>query len=970
MNKFRFFIASILLLIPAVMFSQMKVSGTVTEAATGNPLPGVNIQVVGTMQGTTSDFDGNYQLENVKSGSVLEFSYVGFVTQRVNVVSGTINIAMNEDAEALDEVVVIGYGTAKKQDLTGTANMVTSKDFNQGAVVSTQNLITGKVAGVTVTSGGGAPGEGASINIRGLSSLSLTNEPLFVVDGVPMDNSGVGGSRNILDIINPNDIENLVVLKDASATAIYGSRAANGVIMITTKKGKDKEFSFNYGTKASFYHSYQKIDVMSASQFTTLVNTIGTPAAKARLGKANTDWQKEIYNDAIGYDHDFSGLGSLLGVPVRFSLGYSNQDGILRTDNFARTSASVSFNPSLLDDHLKFEVNVRGSEIENKFANRGAIGNAVRFDPTQSIYDVNSPYDGYFTWMNSTNTAQLNLAPTNPMALLNLRDDNAFVERLIGNVKMDYKLHFFPNIVATVNVGLDKSKGKGSNTTSMYMPSSDPTWNGSLSRYTNEKTNKLLDAYFTYSREMDVHNFKLLGGYSYQTFETDNYSYDSEKMEDGNTYEFLDLSKDVLLSYFGRFNYGFGDRLDFTATLRADASSKLNPDDRWGYFPSAALAWNIHNENFMNNSNFNELKLRLGYGEVGNVNGLASYKFLTRYAGSESTADYQFGDSFYQTYRPEPINKNIKWEVGRTANIGLDYAFLNRRISGSINVYQKETKDLIIWALVDPFTNFGNRVETNIGDMVNKGIEFDINAIMIQKDDVNWKMSYNIAFNHNEITKMPFDQPVGGISGGVGNTVQSHTVGYSPYSFLVYQQVYDEVTGKPIEGVYVDRNDDGSINGNDKYFYKDPLADIQMGLSTSLKIKNFDLTINSRANIGNYMYNDVFATKAIPADINAQQYLSNVHTDYFNTGFQAFSETNFLSDHYVTDASFIKIDNIVFGLSFPEFVRKSSLRVFGSVQNVATFSDYKGLDPEISGGIDNNFYPRPRTFTFGFNLDF
>ena len=968
MNKFRFLIASILFLIPVLMFSQMKVSGTITEG-NGNPLPGVNIQIIGTTQGTTSDFDGKYQIDNVKTGSTLEFSYIGFVTQRIKVVTGTINVAMKEDSETLEEVIVIGYGTAKKSDLTGSANMVSAKDFNQGAIVSAQNLITGKVAGVNVTSGGGAPGEGASINIRGLSSLSLTNEPLFVVDGVPMDNSGVGGSRNILDIINPNDIENVVVLKDASATAIYGSRAANGVIMITTKKGKDRDFSFNYGTKATYYRPYQTVEMMSAAQFKKLVNEIGNAGAISRLGTANTDWQKEIFNDAVGYDHDFSGMGSLFNIPMRFSLGYSNQDGVLRTDSFERTTASLSFTPSLLDDHLKFEINVRGSEINNTFADRGAIGNAMRFDPTQSVYSSTSPFGGYFTWMNTANTAQLNLAPTNPVALLELRDDKAFVERLIGNVKMDYKLHFFPNIIGTVNVGIDKSKSNGRTITSELMPTSDPTWNGSLSKYTNDRTNKLFDSYFTYNREYEKHDIKLIGGYSYQSFETDNYSFDSERLEDGNTYEFLDLSKDVLLSYFGRLNYGYGDKIDFTATLRADASSKLNPDDRWGYFPSAAIAWNIHNLNFMENSGFNELKLRVGYGEVGNVNGLAPYKFLTSYAGSTSTADYQLGNSFYQTYRPEPINKDIRWEVGRTLNLGLDYSLLNRRLSGSINAYQKETKDLIIWALVDPFTNFGNRVETNIGDMVNKGIELELNGIAIQTDNVKWNLNYNVSYNYNEITKMPFDQPVGGIEGGVGNTVQSHTVGYSPYSFLVYQQVYDS-NGRPIEGVYVDRDDNGVINNSDKYYYKDPLADISMGLSTTLKVDNFDLTINSRANIGNYMYNNVASSKAIPSDINSQLYLSNIHTDYYNTGFQAYSETNFLSDHYVTDASFIKIDNVTFGVSFPEFLNKSSLRVFGNVQNVATFTKYKGLDPEISGGIDNNFYARPRIVTFGFNLDF
>jgi TonB-linked SusC/RagA family outer membrane protein len=969
MNKFRFFIASILLLIPAVMFSQMKVSGTVTEAATGQPLPGVNIQIVGTTQGTTSDFDGNYQLENVKTGSVLEFSYIGFVTEQVKVATGTINMAMKEDAESLDEVVVIGYGTAKKSDLTGSVNMVSAKDFNQGSVTTAQNLITGKIAGVNVTAPSGAPGEGTAIRIRGISSISLSNDPLYVVDGLPLDSNGVGGSRNILDLINPNDIESMVVLKDASATAIYGSRAANGVIMITTKKGKDKDFTFNYGTKASFYHAYNTVDMMTAAEFRSVVNQIGSTAAKARLGSANTDWQKEIFNDAVGYDHDFSGVGSLLKVPVRFSLGYSNQDGILKTDNFSRTTASLSLTPSLLDEHLKFEINARGTEINNFFANTGAIGNAIRFDPTQSVYDVNSPFGGYFTWLNTAGDAQLNLAPTNPVALLELRKNTAFVERLIGNVKMDYKLHFFPDVVGTINVGMDKSKSKGRTVQSALMPTSDADWNGSLERYTNERSNKLLDAYFTYSKVLNDHDIKLAAGYSYQSLDSDNYNYDSEKMEDGNTYEFYDLEKEVMLSYFGRLNYAYKDKINLTATLRADASSKLNPNDRWGYFPSAALAWNIHNENFMANSKINELKLRIGYGEVGNVSDLDPYLFLTNYVGSESTAEYQFGNEFYQTYRPSPINTEIRWEIGRTLNFGLDFAAFNRRLSGAINVYNKETIDMIIPALIDPFTNFGNEIETNIGNMVNKGIELELSGILIQKEDLDWKLSYNISYNDNEITKMEFDQPWGGIDGGVGNNVQIMTEGQSPASFFVYQQVYDN-TGKPIEGVYVDRNDDDVINNEDKYYYKDPYADILMGLNTSLKIKNFDLSVSARANVGNYMYDNIASSKAIPYDINAQAYLSNLHTDYFETGFQTFTETNFLSDHYVSDASFIKIDNVTFGMSFPEFLKKSDLRVFGSVQNVATFTKYTGLDPEIYGGIDNNFYPRPRTFTFGFNINF
>ena len=967
MNKLRLFIVSIFFLIPMLLFAQRTVRGTVTEQATGGSLPGVNIQIQGTSQGTTTDFDGNYLLKDVKDGSMLKFSYLGFKTQTVRVNSNTINVALLEDAEALEEVVVVGYGLSKKEDLTGSVDKITAKDFNKGAVANPQQLLTGRIAGVTVTSGSGAPGEGASINIRGLSSLSLANDPLIVIDGVPLDNEGIGGSRNTLNLINPNDIESMVVLKDASATAIYGSRAANGVILITTKKGKNKEFTFNYGTKASFSRTYETVDVMTADEFRDVVNATGHEAAIGRLGNAVTDWQREIYQDAVGFEHNVSGVGNAFGVPMRASVGYTNQDGILKRDNFERTTASLNFRPSLLDDHLKIELNVRGMYIENEFANRDAIGAAIQFDPTQAVYDENSPYDGYFTWIDPNTNAQYNLATTNPMAQINLVDDVAYVNRYVGNAKFDYKLHFLPAITATLNLGIDNSESRGGKKTSEFIPTSNTSWTGSSTRYEQDRQNKLLDAYFTYAKDTGKHNMKFMAGTSYQFFSRNDYDFTID--ENDQEIESINPEEESLISYFGRLNYKFNDKYLLTATLRADASSKLNPNDRWGYFPSVAVAWNIHKEDFMKDLNLDELKLRIGYGEVGNVNGLAPYKFLTRYAGSTSTAGYQFGSEFYQTYRPEPENENIHWEVGRTTNVGLDFSVLDRRLSGSINAYQKETKDLIIWALVDPFTNFGNRVETNVGDMVNKGIEVELNGAIVRTDDVNWNISYNVAFNDNEVTLMPFEQPVGGIDGGVGNTVQSHVEGESPFSFLVYQQVYD-LDGKPIEGVYVDRNDDGVINNEDKYYYKDPLADIQMGLSSTLKVNNFDLSVTARANIGNYMYDNVASSKAIPADITSLDFLSNLHSDYFNTGFQTHSETNLLSDHYVTDASFIKIDNITMGLTFPDFFKDSDIRIFATVQNVATFTEYNGLDPEVNLGIDNNFYPRPRTFTFGFNLDF
>ncbi len=969
MNKIKLSIISFLFVLPQLLHAQQTISGTVTEKTTGDPLPGVNIIVSGTNIGTATDFDGKYILKNVPEKAVLEFSFIGYKTLKIPVDRSTIDVQMTEDSGKLDEVIVVGYGSAKKEDLTGAVNKVTPKDFNKGAIANTQSLITGKIAGVTVVAPSGAPGEGASINIRGLSSLSLTNEPLYVVNGVPLG-GGVAGTRNALNLINPNDIESIVVLKDASATAIYGSRAANGVVLISTKKGKKKDFSFHYSMQKSSFTPYRYVSVMNAAQFKQTVENTGDANAIGLLGNNQTFWQKEIYQTAIGNEHNFSATGMLFNVPVRFAVGYLNQDGILKRDNFERTTMSLNLNPELLDKHLKIELNATGNYTENQFANRGAIGSAIIFDPTQPVYDSSSPFDGYFTWIDPNTNLQYNLAPINPVALINLTDDHSYVKRFIANSKIDYKFHFFPDITATLNIGIDKAQSTGYSISSADLPTSDTSWQGVENKYTNDNTNKLLNSYLTYSKKINKHDLKLMAGYSYQSFDYESTYYDDYAYQHGATdFDKIDLSKQVLISYFSRFNYKFNDKYLLTASMRADASSLLNPDDRWGFFPSAAIAWNIHKEDFMKNSVFDELKLRLGYGAVGNVNGLSPYKYLTRYQRSTSTANYQFGSNFIQTYRPEPVNKEIRWEVGKTTNIGLDFALWKRRLSGSINLYQKNTDDLIIWSLVDPFTNFGNRVEKNIGNMTNKGIEIALSAVAVEKKDIKWRIDYNISFNDNEITYMPFDQQTGGIEGGVGNTVQMHKESYAPYSFYVYQQVYD-TDGKPIEGVYVDRNKDGIINNEDKYFYKDPYADILMGLSTTLNYGNFEISVASRASIGNYIYDNVASSKSIPANLTGRPFLTNLHTDYYQSGFQEYTETNLLSDYYVKDASFIKIDYINIGYRFPGFYKNMNLKFFAGLQNVATITEYEGIDPEIAGGIDNNFYPRPRIFNFGFNLDF
>ena len=960
----------LLFLLPMSFFAQQTVSGTVTESSNGMPIPGVNIIVKGTSNGTITDFDGNYTLNNVENENVLVYSFLGFATKEITFNGQkTIDVTLDESQNALDEVVLVGYGSVRKKDATGAVNQVSTEDFNKGQISTAGELITGKIAGVNVTSGGGAPGEGQNIVIRGQGSLSLNSSPLIVVDGVPLNDENVGGSRNALDFINPNDIESMTVLKDASSTAIYGARAANGVILITTKRGTGQEFKFNYSGTTSVFRPTDYVDVMDADQFRSLINEVGAPAAIDKLGDSNTNWQKEIYADAIGFDHNLSTTGNIGGfMPTRASIGYTDQDGILRGDNFSRTTGSVSLRPSFMDGHIKVEVNGRGMYTENTFADRGAIGSSVDFDPTQSIYDANSPFGGYFTWLNSDGV-QNSLAPTNPVALLNLIDDTAEVRRLIGNAKVDYKLHFFPDLTATVNVGYDKSNSHGRKIVSDQLPSSQLDWNGSYSNYINNSTNKLFDAYLTYTKEVEKHSISAVAGYSYQSFENDNYSFDSEAQEDGNDFEFVDKWKSTLLSYFGRANYNFDDRYLLTATLRADASSKLNPDDRWGYFPSFAVAWNVINEDFFQSNTINQLKLRVGYGEIGNVNGLGDYNFLTRYTGSRSNANYQFGSGYFQTYRPEAYNENLRWEIGKTINAGIDYSLFDNRISGSVNGYIKKTEDLISYVTIDPFTNFSNGIDKNIGDMENKGIEFEINVVPVQTDNLKWSIGYNISYNKNEITNLPDQVEVGGINGGTGNNIQLHKEGYSPFSYWVYKQIYD-VDGRPIEGAFVDRNGDNQINDQDKYLYKDPYADIIMGLNTNLNFKNWDLSIVSRANLGNYAYNNMASSKAYENRATANNILTNLQTDYFNAGFQTITETNLQSDYYVQEASFFKLDNVTLGHTFANIFDESNLRVYGSVQNVLTVTDYEGLDPEIGGGIDNNFYPRPRTFTVGVNLNF
>ena len=963
----------ILLLCVAFGYAQqITVKGTVKDGS-GQPLMGASVLVKGTSHGTAADFDGNFELK-VDKGVTLVVSSVGYKSREVAAKAGTMNIVLQEDTQQLEDVVVIGYGAIKKKDLTGSVNLVTDKDFNKAPAVNADQLIQGKIAGVQMTSASGAPGEGQTIRIRGNGSLSLTSNPLIVIDGVPMNDGGVGGSRSIFNSINPEDIESMTVLKDASSTAIFGSRAANGVIMITTKKGKanqDLKISFNTSIAVQDVNKY--VDVMNANQFRQTVKGLNNPAAEALLGNADTNWQKEIYQTAPMSNSTLVLSGAYKTLPYRVSVGHSYADGILRTDNFKRTNAKISLNPTFFDKSLKLELNANGTYMQNRFANKDAIGAAVEYDPTQSVFGGLAKYGGYHAWVNPNNGSRYDLAPNNPMAMLKFLDDSSKVYRFIGNAKVDYTLPFFKDITASVNVGIDYSKGEGDKITDRRMPTSTPDFDGAKTTYTNKATNKLFDAYINYMKDIkETHNIGLMIGHSYQSFEFDDNSTDySYFTNPGDNKEVpnINKSRNVLMSFFGRANYSYKNRYLLTATLRADASSKLNPDDRWGYFPSVALAWNVSNENFLkDNKTLNELKLRFGYGEVGNVNGLGDYLFLTNYTRSQDGASYQLGDSFYQTYRPGVTNKNLRWEVGNTLNAGIDFGLLDNLITGTLDVYRKQTKDLIAETTIDPFTNFKNRVNANVGDMENKGIELGLTVTPIRniEKNIRWSVNYNIAYNENKITRMPDDQPTGGISGGTGNRVQLHREGETPYSFFVYQQVYD-AQGNPVENAFVDRNGNGKIDEGDRYLYKSPFAPITMGFGTDLNYKNWDLNITTRANIGNYVYNNTQSRLDQFGEITANSgFLRNIKA---NSNFQRHNDQSWLSDYYLENASFFKLDNITLGYTFPH-TDKMYIRLYGTVQNVLTITKYSGLDPEVYGGIDNNFYPRPQTYLLGLNVNF
>ncbi|WP_306349973.1 SusC/RagA family TonB-linked outer membrane protein [Flavobacterium sp. '19STA2R22 D10 B1'] len=974
----------LVLMFPISILAQNTLSGTVKDQTSGLPLPGVNVVAEGTTTGTMTDFDGNFALPNLKKGDKIVFSFIGFKSHVLNYeAQKSVSIILQEDASILDEIVVIGYGNVKKKDATGSVTTVTASQFNKGPVVAADQMLQGKVAGLQIINDGGAPGEGALIRIRSGSSLAASNDPLYVIDGVPVEYKGIKGGRNPLASINQNNIESITVLKDASATAIYGSRASNGVIIITTKKGKAGELSISYNGNYSVGRIADQVDVLNADQYRTYVNTNGSTAQKALLGNANTDWQKEIFQTATGTDHSIALTGGDEKIVYRASVGYSDMNGILKRDNFQRTTLSGGFTTHFFDNHLKIEANNNTSIIKNNFSDKLAIGAALSFDPTQSVY-ANNNYGGYFQWL-EPNGMPLQLPGKNPLSLINQKNNYGDTFRSIGNIQFDYKMHFLPELKAILNLGYDYNSGrKYSNVDRDFIVLAEQ---GSYVNEVEDRNNKLMDFYFNYNKSYNgfISNLDVTAGYSYQDFKTyykDDYYNNAQGLVDNDPGR-TGKTRINLQSFFARTNISIYDKYLVTLSYRRDGTSRFTKDNRWGNFPSAAVAWKINNENFLKDSKIvNDLKFRASWGITGQQDiQNAVYPSKPLYQLATETASYQIGYDangkpiFFNPVRPQPYNPNLKWEETTTWNMGIDFGLLNNRITGTVDVYKRTTTDLIVKTPNPQGVAFSNEDNYNIGDLENKGLEIGLNFIPVQNDNFKWNIGGNITFQDSKIKKLTLitdpsylGQPVGGIEGATGNTIQRQQTGYTPFSYYVYQQAYD-ADGRPLNGVYVDRNGDGIINAEDKYLHHSANADLFFGFNTSIEYKNWDFSMAWRGSIGNYNYNNVDARLGFQEGLLIRQTdISNGTVDILNTGFV---KPSYESDYYIQNASFLRMDNATIGYTFKDLFRDgSTLRITGAVQNAFIITNYKGIDPEIKEGRDNNLYPRPRTYMLGLNVNF
>lgn len=954
------------------------ITGQVIDDENQEPLIGVSVLVVGTTTGTITDFDGNYSVELPAGSKQLQFSYIGYASQTVNVSANVLNIRLKSDTEMLSDVVVIGYGTQRKSDLTGSVTNVSSEDFNTGLVSSPEQLINGKISGVQIMSNSGSPTAGSTIRVRGGASLNASNDPLIVLDGVPLEQGGISGNDgNFLSLINPNDIESMTILKDASSTAIYGSRASNGVIIITTKKGNSDKLKVTFSTTNSIQTRTRMADMLSYDQFVNVVKTQGSAAQQALLGTANTDWNDQVYHNAFGTDNNLSLAGRIApNWPIRVSVGYYNQDGLLKTDNAERFTGSLSLSPSFFDDHLKLTINAKGSLNKNQFANTSAIWGASTMNPTIPVYSGTDAFGG-FTEAITGDGSPVTGGVRNPVGLLEQRDAHSKVVRFIGNFDVDYRLHFFPDLKLHATLGYDYAEGKGSEYVSPEAAQYYTT-GGYYYPYGPQKNeNRLLTLYANYNKFVDTLNssFDATVGYDYQYWKsaTPATTQMNAAGEIQTQYRTSD-QRHVLLSYYGRLNYSYGSRYMLTATVRRDATSRFAQSQRWGTFPSVALGWRVTEESFMKDQQvLSNLKLRASYGVTGQQDGIGNYNYLPVYTISQDGAQGIVGDTPIYTYRPEAYVSDLKWETTTSWNFGFDFGFLKDRITGSLDYYTRKTKDLIATVPAAAGSTFDRNITTNVGNVDSQGIELSLNATPVQTKDLTWDVSFNMTWQKMKVKNLSIAEGGQATNTQVGPAVDGQYVqtlseGYEPYMFYVYKQLYDEKTGKPIEGVYADLNNDGTINEGDLYRYHSPAPDFIMGLSTSLQWKRWNLGMSFRANIGNYVYNGMAMTTGAFETMSYNAYqLNNLSTSYLETGFQT---RQHLSDHYVENASFLKMDNLTLGYNFGEIFKGCNLNVSAMVQNVFCITRYSGVDPEVPNGVDNTFYPRPRTYSLNIGLNF
>lgn len=964
-----------------LMAQTRTIKGEVTDAQNGEALIGATVMVEGEKGGTVTDFDGNFSLQVSSSAKKIKVSYIGYI-DKVLSISDNMKVKLESDSKALADVVVIGYGTARKSDLTGSVATVKSKDFNKGLVSSPEQLINGKVSGVQIMSNSGSASAGSTIRVRGGASLNASNDPLIVLDGVPLEQGGISGnSSNFLSMINPSDIESMTVLKDASSTAIYGSRASNGVIIITTKKGQQGAVKVNFNTTNSLQTRAQMVDMLSRDEFVNVINQFGTDNQKSLLGTANTDWNDEVYRTAFGTDNNLSVSGSIdKWLPFRVSVGYYNQSGLVRKDNVERWTGNVVLTPSFFQDHLKLTINAKGTLNNNSFNNGGAVWAAATFNPTIPVYSGNDKYGGYNEALDADGYP-VNAGVRNPRGLVDLYDSKSKVSRFIGSMDVDYKVHFLPDLKLHATVGADYAKGDGTVYVPAYAAQSynkDESLGGSDYKYGPQKNeNRLLTLYANYAKYFEdiKSNVDLTAGYDYQYWKSTTPLYYTKSAAGTNlsTVKASDY-RHVMLSYYGRINYSFDGKYLLTATVRRDASSRFSKDTRWGTFPSVALGWTLTEEPWLKNQKvLSNLKLRASYGVTGQQEGIGNYNYLPVYTYSVTGAEAFINGQYINTYRPEAYVSDLKWETTTSWNFGLDFGFLNGRIGGAIDFYTRKTKDLLASVPTAAGTNFSKTILTNVGNVDSKGIEISLNATPIQTKDWEWNLSYNFTWQNMKVKNLSLIKGGSQTNVKVGPSIDAYqfqvlSEGYEPYMFYVYHQLYDSKTGKPIEGAYADLNNDGEINDADLYRYHSPAPKYIMGLSTSLRYKQLTLGMSFRANIDNYVYNGMgMSTGAFETVSYNNSQLNNLNASFLKTGFKT---RQYLSDYYVENASFLKLDNLSLSYNVGKINKWASLTVSAMVQNVFTITGYSGTDPEVPNGMDNSFYPRPRTYSVSLGLQF